>query len=249
MTSGTDISLWIAFSGGLLSFLSPCVLPLVPSYVTYISGVSFNELKESDPRSAVRKTVLLHSLAFVFGFSAVFISLGALAGVASGMFQAHLREGLSWIQKAGGLLIILFGLHLSGLFHFGFLLGEKRANLQRKPSGVIGSALVGIAFAAGWTPCIGPILGAILAMTAGVSGGTEKGILLLAVYSGGLAIPFLAAGLLFHRFLEFFNRFRRHIRVVEITTGVLLMGVGSLLLFNLFGALSGVFSRWLPMLS
>jgi cytochrome c-type biogenesis protein len=246
MPADTHVSLWIAFSGGLLSFISPCVLPLFPSYITYISGVSFSQLQEAHPGLKVRRTVLLHSIAFILGFSAVFISLGALAGVASAAFQAHLREGLGWVQKAGGVLIFLFGVHLSGLFHFGVLLGEKRANLQRKPAGVLGSVLVGVAFAAGWTPCIGPILGAILAMTAGVSGGAGQGILLLTVYSAGLGIPFLVSGLLFHGFMAFFNRFRRYIRWSEIVTGVLMMAVGVLLFFNLFSMLSGFFARWFP---
>lgn len=246
MPASSHISLWIAFTGGLLSFVSPCVLPLFPSYVTYISGVSFSQLQEAHPDLKVRRTVLLHSIAFILGFSAVFISLGALAGVASGAFQAHLREGLGWVQKAGGVLIFLFGVHLSGLFHFGVLLGEKRAHLQRKPAGVLGSVLVGVAFAAGWTPCIGPILGAILAMTAGVSGGVGQGILLLTVYSAGLGIPFLISGLLFHGFMSFFNHFRRYIRWTEIVTGILMMGVGVLLFFNLFSMLSGFFAHWLP---
>lgn len=247
MPASAHVGLWIAFSGGLLSFVSPCVLPLFPSYLTYISGVSFSQLQEAHPGLKVRRTVMFHSLAFILGFSVVFISLGALAGVASAAFQAHLREGLGWVQKAGGVLIFLFGVHLSGLFHFGVLLGEKRAHLQRKPAGLFGTMLVGVAFAAGWTPCIGPILGAILAMTAGVSGGAGQGILLLTVYSAGLGIPFLVSGLLFHGFMSFFNRFRRYIRLTEIATGVLLIGVGVLLFFNLFGELSGILYRWLPL--
>ena len=246
MHSSADISLWIAFSGGLLSFFSPCVLPLFPSYVTYISGVSFSQLQKAHPGLKVRRMVFLHSLAFVAGFSAVFIGLGALAGLASAAFQDYLREGLGWVQKAGGALIFLFGIHLSGLFHFDLLLGEKRAQIQRKPAGVAGTFLVGVAFAAGWTPCIGPVLGAILALTAGVSSGAGEGVLLLAVYSAGLGIPFLVSGLLFHGFMTFFNRFRRYVRFTEIVTGVLLMGVGILLFFDLFLRLSGIFSRWLP---
>jgi cytochrome c-type biogenesis protein len=189
---------------------------------------------------------LLHSLAFILGFSAVFIGLGAVAGVASAAFQDHLREGLAWAQKAGGVLIFLFGIHLTGLFHFSVLLGEKRAHLQRKPAGFLGTSLVGVAFAAGWTPCIGPILGAILAMTAGVSGGAGQGTLLLTVYSAGLGIPFLLSGLLFNSFLKLFNRFRKHIRLAEIATGILLMAVGAMLFFNLFGLLSTVIYRWMP---
>jgi cytochrome c-type biogenesis protein len=246
MESGADITVWIAFSAGVLSFFSPCVLPLIPSYITYITGLSFGQLKEAHPGTKVRVTVLLHSLTFIAGFSVVFISLGAVAGVASSAFQAQMREGLVWIQKIGGILIFLFGVHMSGLFHFGILLGEKRVQIHRKPSGFVGTFLVGLAFAAGWTPCIGPILGAILALAAGSTGGVGRGILLLTVYSAGLGIPFLISGLLFHSFLAFFNRFRKHIRIMEIFTGILLMIVGAMLFFDVFGRLAGYLYRWFP---
>jgi cytochrome c-type biogenesis protein len=246
MSSGSDITIWIAFTAGILSFFSPCVLPLIPSYITYITGLSFGQLKEAHPSTKVRVTVLLHSLTFIAGFSAVFISLGAVAGVASSAFQTHMREGLVWIQKIGGVLIFLFGIHMSGLFHFGILLGEKRVQIHRKPSGFIGTFLVGLAFAAGWTPCIGPILGAILALAAGSTGGVGRGILLLTVYSAGLGIPFMISGLLFHTFLAFFNRFRKHIRIMEILTGILLMIVGAMLFFDVFGRLAGYLYRWFP---
>jgi cytochrome c-type biogenesis protein len=170
--------------------------------------------------------------------------LGALAGVASAGLHSHLREGLVWVQKGGGLLIFLFGLHLTGLFHFGILLGEKRFQVHNKPAGYAGSFLVGVAFAAGWTPCIGPILGAIFALAAGMSGSAGRGVLLLAVYSAGLGIPFLLSGLLFHGFLSFFNRFRKYIRLAEIATGTLLMIVGLLLLSNGFGRVSAFFYGW-----
>jgi cytochrome c-type biogenesis protein len=241
-----DLTLWIAFSAGILSFFSPCVLPLIPSYVTYISGLTFGELKDAHPSFKVRWTVLFHSLVFILGFSTVFITLGALAGLASSSFQEHLREGLGWIQKVGGLLIFLFGVHLSGVFHFGVLLGEKRVHLQKKPTGFIGTFVVGVAFAAGWTPCIGPILGAILALAASTTGGTARGVVLLTAYSAGLGIPFLISGVLFHSFLSFFNRFRKYIRLVEIATGVLLMVVGIMLFFNLFGFLTSFLYRYSP---
>ncbi len=246
MDVGTDVTIWIAFTGGLLSYFSPCVLPLIPSYLTYISGLSFAELKDSDAGSKVRMTVILHSLTFIAGFSAVFITLGALAGFASASFQVYLRDGLGIVQKLGGVMIFLFGIHLSGLFHFGVLLGEKRVQLRNKPTGFIGTFLVGIAFAAGWTPCIGPILGAILAIAAGSTGGVGKGIVLLTFYSAGLGVPFLISGILFHSFLSFFDRFKKHIRMVEIFTGVLLMGAGILLFFDLFGRLTGYLYQLLP---
>lgn len=243
MAATTDITLWIAFSAGLLSFFSPCVLPLFPSYVTYISGVSFGQLKEPDAGQLVRKSVLFHSLAFIFGFSAVFIGLGAIAGLASSTLQTHVRDGLVWLQMAGGVVIFLFGIHLTGLFHFGALLGEKRANLQSKPAGLLGTAVVGVAFAAGWTPCIGPILGGILTMAAGTSGGVEQGTLLLTIYSAGLAIPFLLSSLFFPRFLTFLNHYRKYARVTEIVAGSLLLVMGAMLFFNLFGEFSMMVSR------
>ena len=246
MSSGSDITIWISFTAGILSFFSPCVLPLIPSYLTYITGLSFGQLKEAHPSTKVRMTVLLHSLTFIAGFSAVFISLGALAGIASSAFQSQMQQGLMWIQKIGGVLIFLFGVHMSGLFHFGILLGEKRVQIHSKPSGFVGTFLVGLAFAAGWTPCIGPILGAILTLAAGSSGGAGRGILLLTVYSAGLGIPFLVSGLLFHTFLAFFNRFRKHIRIMEIFTGILLMIVGAMLFFDVFGRLAGYLYRWFP---
>lgn len=246
MIASSDVTFWIAFTAGILSFFSPCVLPLIPSYITYITGLSFGQLQQAHPSAKVRATVALHSLTFIAGFSVVFISLGALAGVASSSFQEHLREGLSWVQKIGGILIFLFGIHMSGLFHFAMLLGEKRVHIQQKPSGFAGTFLVGLAFAAGWTPCIGPILGAILAMAAGTGSNVMRSVLLLTVYSAGLGIPFLLSGLLFHSFLIFFNRFRKHIRLMEIFTGVLLMIVGLMLFFDLFGRLSGYLYRWIP---
>jgi len=246
VTEGADITLWIAFTAGILSFFSPCVLPLIPSYVTYISGLTFGELKEARATWRMRWTVLVHCLIFIAGFSVVFISLGALAGLASFSFQQHLRESLGWIQKIGGVLIFLFGLHLSGIFHFGVLLGEKRVHLQKKPAGFIGTFVVGVAFAAGWTPCIGPILGAILTLAAGSSGGVGRGVALLTTYSAGLGIPFLISGVLFHWFLTFFNRFRIYIRLVEILTGLLLMVVGVMLFFDLFGRLAGYLYQYIP---
>jgi len=246
MDANVDLSYWIVFVAGVLSFFSPCVLPLIPSYLTYITGLSFGQLQQAHAGAKVKLTVVLHSLVFILGFSTVFIGLGALAGIASATFQMQLREGLVWVQRIGGILVFLFGVHMSGLFHFGVLLGEKRVQLHAKPSGFFGTFLVGLAFAAGWSPCIGPILGSIIALVAGTSGDYLKGILMLSVYSAGLGIPFLISGLLFHGFLTFFNRFRKHIRIIEILTGALLMVVGILLFFNLFTKITGYLYSWLP---
>lgn len=242
----SDMTLWVAFYAGVLSFFSPCVLPLIPSYLTYISGLSFNQLNAENPGARIRLTILAHSLVFVLGFSVVFITLGGLAGYASATFQMHLREGLGWLQKIGGVLIFLFGIHLSGLFHFGMLLGEHRIQLRNKPSGFFGTLLVGIAFAAGWTPCIGPILGAILTLAASSSGGAGRGVLLLASYSLGLGVPFLVAGGLFNWFVGFFDRVKKHIRLVEVVTGCLLMVVGVMLFFDQFSKMSGFLYQYFP---
>ena len=245
MQQAANITYWIAFTAGVLSFVSPCVLPLIPSYLTYITGLSFKQLDDAHPTAKVRITVLLHSVCFIIGFSVIFVLLGAIAGVASNKFQTHLREGLEWVEKIGGLLIFLFGVHMTGLFHFGVLLGEKRVQLHRKPSGYFGTFIVGVAFAAGWTPCIGPILASIL-MIAATSGQIGEGVGLLSVYSLGLGVPFLISGLLFHQFLVAFNRFRKYIRLVEIGTGVMLMAVGIMLMFNLMGKLTMYLYQYLP---
>ena len=245
MQQAANITYWIAFTAGVLSFVSPCVLPLIPSYLTYITGLSFKQLDDAHTTAKVRITVLLHSVCFIIGFSVIFVLLGAIAGVASNKFQTHLREGLEWVEKIGGLLIFLFGVHMTGLFHFGVLLGEKRVQLHRKPSGYFGTFIVGVAFAAGWTPCIGPILASIL-MIAATSGQIGEGVGLLSVYSLGLGVPFLISGLLFHQFLVAFNRFRKYIRLVEIGTGVMLMAVGIMLMFNLMGKLTMYLYQYLP---
>jgi len=245
LQQAANITYWIAFTAGILSFASPCVLPLIPSYLTYITGLSFSQLEDAHPNAKVRMTVLLHSLCFILGFTVVFVLLGAIAGVASSKFQFYLREGLEWVEKIGGLFIFLFGVHMTGLFHFGVLLGEKRVHLHKKPSGYIGTFVVGVAFAAGWTPCIGPILASIL-MVAASSGHVGEGIGLLAVYSLGLGVPFLLAGLLFHQFLVAFNRFKKYIRLVEIFTGAMLMAVGIMLMFNLMGKLTMYLYQVIP---
>lgn len=245
MGSETEITYWFALWAGVLSFFSPCVLPLIPSYLTYITGLSFAQLKDAHPTTQVRFTVFFHTLVFILGFSLVFVALGGIAGVASAKFQLHFREGLVWVERIGGLLIILFGIHMTGLFHFGILLGEKRVHLQRKPGGFIGTFIVGVAFAAGWTPCIGPILGTIL-MIAATSGQAAKGVGLLSIYSLGLGLPFLVSGLLFSQFLVAFNRFRKYIRMIEIFTGVLLIIIGLMLMFNYMGTLTMYLYQWFP---
>lgn len=223
-----------AFIAGLLSFLSPCVLPLIPSYLTYITGLSFADLQYEYPSHFVRKKTLFHSLCFVLGFTVVFVSLGASATLLGSFLGQH----MSLVRKIGGILIFIFGLHITGLIPIGILLGEKRITIHNKPAGYAGSFFVGLIFAAGWTPCIGPILGSILALAA-TEQSINQGVMLLLFYSLGLGIPFLLSSLAVHRFLLLFNRFKKFIRLFEIFTGLFLMLVGVLIFFDLLSRLSG----------
>lgn len=247
LQQAADITYWIAFVAGVLSFISPCVLPLIPSYLTYITGLSFEQLDDEHPDVKVRLTVILHILCFILGFSLIFILLGAIAGIASSQIQALLRVGMNWVAKIGGFLILLFGIHMIGLFSFRALLSYKRIQLHKKPAGFFGTFVVGVAFAAGWTPCIGPILASIL-MVAATSGHVGEGTILLTFYSLGLGLPFLLSGLLFHRFLSTAKRLRHHMRKIEIGTGVMLIAVGIMLIFNLLLPITMFFYRWVPVL-
>jgi cytochrome c-type biogenesis protein len=224
----------VAFAAGLLSFLSPCVLPLVPSYVGFLTGMTLPEMEGR------RRVALLHALLFVGGFSLVFILLGASAtalGRALNFYQV-------WLQRVGGLLIIAFGLVCLGVIKADWLTRERRVHLEQKPVGYLGSALVGMAFGAGWTPCIGPVLGAILGLAA-TTADLSRGVLLLAVYSAGLAVPFLVAAVAVERFLEWFQRFRKFLPWVMKLSGALLVLVGVLLLTGEFTRLAG----WLQSLT
>lgn len=223
----THITFIGAFIAGLLSFLSPCVLPLIPSYITYITGLSFSDLQAEHPTHKVRQQTMLHSFLFIAGFTAVFVLLGASATYVGTFLQSHMEV----MRRAGGVLIVIFGVHVAGIFDFSILLGEKRININRKPAGYLGSFVVGIAFAAGWTPCIGPILASIL-MVAATEETVYHGIALLLIYSLGLGIPFFLSALAMHQFLVLFNRFKKYIRIFEIVTGVFLIIVGVLLFTN-----------------
>jgi cytochrome c-type biogenesis protein len=225
----------VAFAAGLLSFLSPCVLPLVPSYIGFLTGMTVPEMSER------RRTALLHGLCFVAGFSLVFILLGASAtalGRALNYYQI-------WLQRIGGLLIIAFGLVCLGVIKVDFLTQERRVHLEQKPVGYLGSALVGMAFGAGWTPCIGPVLGAILGLAA-TSGEVSRGMLLLAFYSAGLAVPFLIAAVAVESFLGWFQRFRRYLPWVMRVSGALLVFVGILLVSGEFTRLAGWLQGFTP---
>jgi cytochrome c-type biogenesis protein len=223
-----------ALIAGLLSFLSPCVLPLIPSYITYITGLSFADLQAEHPTHIVRRKAMLHALAFIAAFTVVFVLLGASATFIGSFLQEHIGV----VRKVGGVLIVLFGVHVTGLLPLHFLMGEKRIQLHQKPAGYVGSFLVGLAFAAGWTPCIGPILASIL-MVAATEGSIMQGIILLLLYSLGLGIPFFLSALAMHQFMVVFNRFKKFIRVFEICTGLFLVLVGILIYTNGLARLSG----------
>ena len=230
-----EVSALIAFAAGFLSFISPCVLPLVPSYLTYITGVSFNEL--ADGKAKVRWVTLSHSLLFIVGFSTIFILMGASASYLGQLLVRHQY----WVMKAGGVLIIILGIHFTGLINLPFLQMEKRFELGKKPIGYLGSFVVGLIFAAGWTPCIGPILSAIL-LYASTSKNFTTGIFLLAVYSLGLGIPFLLASLAFNSFLTAFGRIKRYLRVMTMVSGFFLIAIGILFLTDTFREINAFFN-------
>ncbi len=225
----------IAFAGGLLSFLSPCVLPLVPGYISLMSGVSIDHLKDQGV-SGSRRAVILNSLAFNAGLSVIFLALGGTAGLVGAAIINNI-----WVRVIGGLVIIIFGLHLIGLLKIKYLYRDTRQFSSEKPRGILGSLTLGIAFAAGWTPCIGPILGGIIGLAA-TSGGWKGGLLLSAFYSAGLSVPFLVTGLGINQFLSFYSKFRQHLHKVEVVSGIILILIGALVMSNRVTLLS---SSWL----
>lgn len=235
MTAPATLGLFVAFAAGLLSFLSPCVLPLVPSYIGFLTGMSLPEIADR------RRAALSHALLFVLGFSLVFVLLGASAtalGRALNYYQL-------WLQRAGGVLIIGFGLVCLGVIRTGWLDQERRVQVEQKPVGYLGSALVGMAFGAGWTPCIGPVLGAILGLAA-TSNDVTRGMLLLGAYSAGLAVPFLVAAVALDSFLGWFQRFRRFLPWVMRVSGLLLILVGVLMVTGEFTRLAGWLQQFTP---
>ena len=218
----------VAFAAGLLSFLSPCVLPLIPSYVGYLTGMSVEEVERR------RGTAVLHGLWFVAGFSLVFVLLGAAASAVGNL----LRDYQVWLGRVGGVLLILFGVYLLGILRPALLMREWRVELARKPLGYFGSGVVGFTFGAAWTPCIGPILGGILTLAA-TQAGLGRGIVLLAVYALGLGVPFLLTALALDRFLVWFQRFRPYIIWVDRIAGAMLIVLGILLVTDSFTLLAG----------
>ena len=239
-----SVSLFGAFLAGILSFVSPCVLPIVPGYLSFISGVNLAQFRGSQTPAGLARQVGVTSAAFVLGFSTVFVALGAAATLV-GYYLQQYKRGLGMV---GGLVIILLGLHTAGLLPIKWLLYEKRADVKTKPLGLLGAYVVGLAFAFGWTPCIGPILGAIL-LFASQQETVGQGVLLLSAYSAGLGIPFIASGLAVNGFFAAFGRLRRHMRAVEYVAGALLVGVGLLLVTDRLTLLASYFARIFPSLA
>ncbi|MDT4897125.1 MAG: cytochrome c-type biosis protein [Acidobacteriota bacterium] len=238
---GTNITIWVAFLAGLLSFLSPCVLPLVPGYVSLISGVSIDHLKDgNDSRRNARRAVILNSIAFNIGLSMIFLSLGVLAGLLGKTVTAN-----PWFRIIGGVVIIGFGFQLMGFLKIGALYKDTRFFSQQKPRGMLGSMTLGMAFAAGWTPCIGPILGGIIGLAA-TSGNWKTGLYLSCFYAAGLAVPFLLTGLGINKFLGFYSKFRKHLHKVEVVSGVMLISIGLLIATNKVAVINAWLVSWLP---
>jgi cytochrome c-type biogenesis protein len=233
--SDSAIGPTIAFTAGLLSFLSPCVLPLIPSYITFITGLSLDDVTKA------RRAALTHGALFVLGFSLIFLALGATASALGRIFFVQ-RDLLA---KVGGVIIIIFGLYLLGVLNIGMFGRERRVHLADKPAGYFGTLLVGIAFGAGWTPCIGPILGSILVYT-GSTADFSRGFLLLTFYSLGLAIPFLVSAVAIERFIKTFQRLKRQMVWVSRGSGVLMIGIGILMLTNYFTILASYLQRFTP---
>ncbi len=238
---GTNITIWVAFLAGLLSFLSPCVLPLVPGYVSLISGVSIDHLKDgNESRKNARRAIILNSVAFNIGLSMIFLSLGVLAGLLGKTVTAN-----PWFRIIGGIVIIGFGFQLMGFLKIGALYKDTRFFSQQKPRGMLGSMTLGMAFAAGWTPCIGPILGGIIGLAA-TSGNWKTGLYLSCFYAAGLSVPFLLTGLGINKFLGFYSKFRKHLHKVEVVSGVMLISIGLLIATNKVAVINAWLASWLP---
>ncbi|RKY60103.1 MAG: cytochrome c biogenesis protein CcdA [Candidatus Latescibacterota bacterium] len=218
---GVESVTWLgALLAGLLSFFSPCILPLVPAYLSFISGSSLEEIREGRRGEVVLRTVW-HASAFVLGFSMVFVLLGATATTLGGFLLSRLRL----LTKIAGIIVVMLGLHTMGLFRMPFLDYERRLGTRGRPTGLVGAFIVGVAFAFGWSPCVGPILGAILAYAATEETLTQ-GVWLLAWYALGLGVPFLASALAINSFFSVLGRMRRNFRTVELISGALLVAIG-----------------------
>lgn len=235
-----------ALTAGVLSFISPCVLPLVPPYISYMTGISVDQLRQGEAAhtGGVERLAFIHSLSFVLGFALVFMALGASATAAGRV----LLEYIDLLAKVGGVLVVIMGLHYMGVFRIGLLNMEAHFTVGAKRRGPLGSFLMGLSFAFGWTPCVGPILAAILAV-AGTQETITEGVLLLGIYSAGLGLPFLIAGVAINTFFGFFARIRRHLHRVEQLSGLLLVGVGVLIFLGDLSRLSTWLLQLFPRLA
>ena len=232
-----NVSVFTAFFAGLVSFLSPCVLPLVPGYISIISGSSLDQLKADEKQAALYRTVLLNSVMFIVGFSITFIFLGATATWVGQFLLSRMRL----LGQIAGIILIVFGIHLTGIFKINFLYKDKRFHSVEKPRGLLGALVLGLAFAFGWTPCIGPILAGILTI-ASTKQTVFEGMFLLAIYSAGLGIPFLLTSVALNKFLTFYSRFKKHFHAVEVVSGALVIAVGLLILTGSLARLATWFS-------
>ncbi len=220
-----DVSVLYTFFAGVISFLSPCVLPLVPGYISIVSGVSLDQLKAESENKLFMKAVVLNSIMFIIGFSITFIMLGAAATTIGQALASQKRL----FGQLAGLLLIVFGIHLTGIFKIKALYQDKRFNSVQKPRGLLGALVLGLAFAFGWSPCIGPVLATVISI-ASTKDTVGQGVFLLAVYSAGLGLPFLLTSLGLNRFLAFYARFKRHFHTMEVVSGVLVIAVGVLMI-------------------
>lgn len=242
MNDAVTVSLGLAFAAGLISFLSPCVLPLVPSYITFVTGMTLDELTVQGKDSA-RRRAAAHAALFVLGFTLVFIALGAGASA----LGASLRRQLPLIQQVGGVMIVAFGLYMLGVLRLPGLSREARVQLASKPAGYVGSVIVGMTFGAGWTPCVGPVLASIL-LYAGARATLAKGILLLAVYGLGLGVPFFVAAVSLNWYLAGAQRIKRWLRPIELAAGAVMVVLGVLLVTGKFTILSHFFAGLSPLI-
>lgn len=239
MDSPASIGMLVAFSAGLLSFLSPCVLPLIPSYLTFITGLNLEDVQAARP--SARRTAMIHAVLFVVGFTLIFLALGATATLLGRVLHAY-RD---WLTRIGGVLIIVFGLYMLGVFNLALFSRERRVHLAEKPVGYLGTVLVGMAFGAGWTPCIGPILGSILLYTSSQAD-LGHGFGLLSAYSFGLAVPFLLSAVAVDRFLDTLARLRRQMVWITRASGALMLLVGVLMVTDQFTVIASQLQALTP---
>ncbi|KPK42022.1 MAG: cytochrome C biogenesis protein [Omnitrophica WOR_2 bacterium SM23_29] len=235
-----SLTIFVAFGAGVFSFLSPCVLPLIPSYISYITGITFTELTQQVLPKRVRFLTIIHSLLFIAGFTVVFVLLGASFTFLGKILSQHQNI----IKKIGGIIVVLFGLHIAGVTNLSFLEHQKKLEIRVKPLGYLGSFLIGSTFSLGWTPCVGPILSSILILSS-TAENIGKSIVYLLSYSLGLGLPFFLSGLLINNYLVYFQKIKRYIRTISIISGLFIVIIGIMIFTDYFGTLSSYLSTWL----